>query len=64
MPDEPPKDRLRRLIERMPLDRQHKERLFKDLETIDDAKATQLADDLAPIVEKLDLMAHPPKTKA
>lgn len=64
MTAESPKERLRSLLERMPLDRQHKERLLKDLETIDDAKATQLADDLAPIVEKLELMARPPKTKA
>ena len=64
MPDETPKERLRKLLDRMPLDRQHKEALYKDLETMDDAKAAELAENLAPIVEKLELMANPPKTKA
>ncbi|HTK05378.1 MAG TPA: hypothetical protein VL500_07355 [Candidatus Eisenbacteria bacterium] len=48
----------------MPLDRQHKERLYKDLESMDDAKAARLADEMEPLVERLDAMANPPKTKA
>lgn len=63
-PDEPPKARLKRLLDRMPLDRQHKERLTKDLETMDDAKASRLADEMEPLVERLEAMANPPKTKA
>lgn len=64
MTDETPKARLRRLLDRMPLDRQHKENLYKDLETMDDAKASRLADEMEPLVEKLEAMANPPKTKA
>jgi hypothetical protein len=63
-PVETPKARLRRLLDRMPLDRQHKERLYKDLESMDDAKAARLADEMEPLVERLDAMANPPKTKA
>jgi len=63
-PGETPKARLRRLLERMPLDRQHKERLFQDLESMDDAKADRLADEMESLVERLDAMANPPKTKA
>ena len=64
MPDETPKEQLRRLLARMPLDRHHHGELLKDLEAMDDAKAARLADELEPLVEKLDLLRHPPKTKA
>ncbi len=61
---ESPKERLRGLLERMPLDRQHKDNLLRDLETRDDAKAASLVDDLARNVETHEARANPPKTKA
>lgn len=61
---ESPKERLRGLLGRMPLDRRHKDNLLRDLETMDDAKAASLADDLERIVETLEARANPPKTKA
>lgn len=64
MPDDTPKGRLRALLGRMPLDRQHKENLLRDLETMDDAKAESLIPDLERIVETLEAKADPPKIKA
>lgn len=61
---ESPKERLRGLLARMPLDREHKENLLRDLETMDDAKAESLIPDLERIVETLEAKADPPKTKA
>ncbi len=64
MPEETPKERLKRLLARMPLDRRHHGNLLDDLERIDDAKAAELADRLEPLLERIDALRKPPTTKA
>jgi hypothetical protein len=61
---ETPKERLRSLLERMPLDRRHKDVLLKDLAAMTEEKAASLVDDLERIIETLEARSKPPGIKA